>query len=346
MKNEKTKNLLNILSVTFLFCSIISCKKDNTGAGTGNGNGGPTSPPANAAASYRDALGNGMDVDWAKTSQGMQYYNLQSVIDFKARGFKHVRIRVANDLTPALLDFMERVVTDCISKDLIPVLAYQADAFKNNPTSQTEIDNAANWWKSVAERFKNYSPKLSFDLLIECTDGLNSYPDKLNQYFEKAVTQIRATNPTRILMISPIVRSDPDNLKLLVIPTQANGYIMAEWHFYASGPSKTNANKLWTTGTAAEKKLITDAIDTAFAWQTRTGIPTWVGAWMPGDYNDGDNYTVQEQIVFATFMSCSLRKKLIPYAVNSDTKFYDRTNNTWVGNISPVVDAFLNPVCP
>ena len=33
---------------------------------------------------------------------------------------------------------------------------------------------------------------------------------------------------------------------------------MAEWHFYASGPDKINEKKLWTTGTDAEKKLITD----------------------------------------------------------------------------------------
>ena len=46
---------------------------------------------------------------------------------------------------------------------------------------------------------------------------------------------------------------------------------MAEWHFYASGPDKTNEKKLWTTGTDAEKKLITDKIQTALAWQQQTG---------------------------------------------------------------------------
>ena len=56
---------------------------------------------------------------------------------------------------------------------------------------------------------------------------------------------------------------------------------MAEWHFYASGPDKINEKKLWTTGTDAEKKLITDKIQTALAWQQQTGIPTWGGAWMP-----------------------------------------------------------------
>ena len=42
-----------------------------------------------------------------------------------------------------------------------------------------------------------------------------------------------------------------------------------------------NEKKLWTTGTDAEKKLITDKVQTALAWQQQTGIPTWVGAWMP-----------------------------------------------------------------
>ena len=45
---------------------------------------------------------------------------------------------------------------------------------------------------------------------------------------------------------------------------------MAEWHFYASGPDKINEKKLWTTGTDAEKKLITDKIQTALAWQQQT----------------------------------------------------------------------------
>ena len=66
----------------------------------------------------------------------------------------------------------------------------------------------------------------------------------------------------------------------LKIPSAHNGYLMTEWHFYASGPDKINEKKLWTTGTDAEKKLITDKIQTALAWQ-QTGIPTWVGAWMP-----------------------------------------------------------------
>ena len=58
----------------------------------------------------------------------------------------------------------------------------------------------------------------------------------------------------------------------LKIPSAHNGYLMAEWHFYASGPDKTNEKKLWTTGTDAEKKLITDKIQTALHGSSRRGF--------------------------------------------------------------------------
>ncbi|KGG79391.1 hypothetical protein Y919_12475 [Caloranaerobacter azorensis H53214] len=69
---------------------------------------------------------------------------------------------------------------------------------------------------------------------------------------------------------------------------------MAEWHFYASGPSKTNKRKLWTIGTEEEKQLITNKINIALEWQKNAGIPTWVGAWLPSNYNDGNDYSISE----------------------------------------------------
>lgn len=136
--------------------------------------------------------------------------------------------------------------------------------------------------------------------------------------------------------MSPRVRSDAAYLKELEIPTQANGYMMAEWHFYASGPSKENARKLWTTGTDGEKKLIKDKINLAKTWQKDTGIPTWVGAWMAGNYNDGDDYTIEEQVKFAHYMVAQLQKANIPFAVNSDTKFYNRESNKWITHMLPL----------
>ena len=59
-------------------------------------------------------------------------------------------------------------------------------------------------------------------------------------------------------------------------------------------------------------------------WSKKTSIPTWVGAWIPGNYNKGNDYTIAEQEAFAAFVSSELSKAKIPFAINSDTKFYDR----------------------
>ena len=286
---------------------------------------------------YQKLLGKGMDVDWCKTSQGMQYYRTVSCKNFKQSGVSHVRIRIKDTISDKLFQSLDQQISDCLEYGLIPVIAYQADEFKNEPTEEN-IQKVVTWWGTVAERYKDRSFLMAFDLLIEATDALNKQPEKLNEIYERIVTEIRKTNPERIIMISPRLRSDAAYLSELKIPTQHNNYLMAEWHFYAAGPSKENERKLWTTGTDAEKKLITDKIQLALDWQEKNNIPTWVGAWMAGNYNDGNDYSVEEQVVFASFMTEQLTGAGIPFAVNSDTKFYDREKNEWVQNMQPVFE--------
>lgn len=54
---------------------------------------------------------------------------------------------------------------------------------------------------------------------------------------------------------------------------------------------------------------------------------------MPGNYNDGDDYSIDEQIQFAGYMTEQLTNAGIPFAVNSDTKFYDREKNQWIAEM-------------
>lgn len=289
---------------------------------------------------YQSKLGKGMDVDWSKTKKGKENYNLKVVQDFEEAGVNHVRIRIKDKADDDLFVTLDEQIDDCINTGIIPIIAYQADEFKNNPNEEN-LQKVVDWWRVVAERYKDKSYLLSFDLLIEATDTLNKQPEKLNELYERIVTEVRKTNPQRIIIISPRLRSDAQYLSELKIPSQANGYLMAEWHFYAAGPSKDNDRKLWTIGTENEKKLITDKINYALEWQKKTDIPNWVGAWMPGNYNDGDDYSIEEQVVFAEFMTSSLVNAQIPFAVNSDTKFYDRETNNWIDNMLPVFNTIF-----
>ena len=193
------------------------------------------------------------------------------------------------------------------------------------------------WWgRSEKNKYGNYerckdlSPKVSFDLIVEPSDKVKKDIAELNSLYEDCVAAIRKTNPKRIIFIAPPKLSHPEGLKNLEIPSSGKDYLMAEWHFYAAGPSKSNDKKRWTTGTAEEKQKIKQSIKVAVDWQKKTGIYTWVGAWMPGDYNKGDNYSIKEQIEFASFMTQQLDKYGVPFAINADHQFYDYKAEQWI----------------
>lgn len=216
-----------------------------------------------------------------------------------------------------------------MQNELIPIIAFSAKPYKENPNAK-EHEKVVEWWKMMAERCKDLSPKVSFDLIVEPSDKVKKDVAELNSLYEDCVTAIRKTNPKRIIFIAPPKLSHPEGLKNLKIPSSGNGYLMAEWHFYAAGPSKSNDKKRWTTGTAEEKQKIKKSIKVAVDWQKETGIYTWVGAWMPGAYNKDDNYSVKEQTEFASFMTQQLDKYGVPFAINADHHFYDYKAEQWI----------------
>lgn len=293
---------------------------------------------------YQAMLGKGMDVDWAKTKQGIRFYTSKTPADFKARGLQHVRIRVADAATPALLAHLQRVVDDTLQAGLIPIIAYQGDPLERDPQSPAAQQAFLAWWQAVAEQFKGYPPELAFNLIIEVSGKLKKHPEVLNAIHAKTIALIRQTHPNRILIAAPGQLSAPEALADLRLPPDT--HLMVEWHFYAAGPSRHNPKKQWTDGNPAEQQLIRDKIALGKAWQDQNRIPTWVGAWMANNFNEHENrgkgdYSIPEQAKFARFVASELDKANIPFAVNSDTKFYERETGRWIAEQQPVLDAIL-----
>ena len=121
------------------------------------------SPKFPTPAQYQKMLGKGLDVDWSKTNRGRQSYTSSAVVAFKAAGLSHVRIRVKDPVTPALLTPLDAQVRDCVSDGIVPIIAYQADSFKRDP-SDSNFNGVVAWWRAMAEHFRDEDPKLSFDL--------------------------------------------------------------------------------------------------------------------------------------------------------------------------------------
>lgn len=223
-------------------------------------------PSAIAPRDYQQMLKKGIDVDWWGRSEKNKYgaYSETAVKRFAQQGIKHVRFRLHHyHFTDEDFKRLFSQINTCMQYDLIPIIAFSAKPYKENPNTE-EHEKVVAWWK-----------------------------------------------------------------------------LMAEWHFYAAGPSKTNDKKRWTTGTAEEKQLIKKSIKVAVDWQKKTGIYTWVGAWMPGDYNKGDNYSVKEQVEFASFMTQQLDKYGIPFAINSDDRFYDYQAESWIPKYKDLLNSIF-----
>ena len=57
---------------------------------------------------------------------------------------------------------------------------------------------------------------------------------------------------------------------------------------------------------------------------------------MAGDYNKDNQYTLAEQIQFASFVCQALDAAGIPFAVNADAHFYNREAGTWYAEMAPL----------
>ena len=330
MHNMKTVlSLLAILSLMFLSCSASSVESDEDNKIADR----PITPKE-----MQRMMGRGFDVQWAEFSKKIELYGEDEVKAIKQKGFNTARIRTKLPADETLFQVLDRCRNDCLNNGIIPVLAYNALDYELNPNEMT-LAECAEWWKIIAEHYARSSHRLVFNLNIEWSDVAGKDYEAINLYNQTMADIIRQSNPTRILILSPAKLSSPAYLDQMMIPTSCGDYVMAEWHLYAAGPSKDpNSKKYWLTGTEEEMQNIRDIINLGVEWQERTGIPTWVGAWMPGNYNKGNDYTVEEQCVFASFMKSELERHDLPWAVNSLDKFYDIYNNCWYDDMLPLID--------
>lgn len=283
-------------------------------------------------------MGHGFDVQWAEFAKKIALYGEDEVIAMKEKGFRTARIRTALPADERLFGALDRCINDCLTHGIIPVLAYNALAYEEE-ASEENLKASVAWWSAVADRYKDYTHRLVFNLNIEWSGAVGRNQRAIDRFYEAVTAAVRETNPTRILIYSPARLSNPEYLEEMTVPASAGRYVMAEWHLYAAGPSKDpGSRKYWSVGTEEEKAAIRSVLDLGVAWQEKHGIPTWVGAWMPGNYNKGDEFTVEEQCAFASFMKSELDERRIPWAVNSLDKFYDIRNDCWYEEMLPLVE--------
>ena len=308
-------------------------------------------PDAITAAEYVSELGVGFDVTWSEFNKYMELYSSQVPQDFADAGFTNVRIRMNEENPDAqFITDLRNQISQSIDNGIYPIIAYQGHYLEETATSDEDArEHLVNWWGNMANQLKDFGPELGFNVLVEISGRYKEDYTAMNSFYEDVYDTIRSTNPTRNIIFPPVSISNPEYLQFLEIPGGDDPYVMAEWHLYAAGPKKSQSKKYWVDGsTAEERENVTGPIETAVQWMNETGHVSWVGAWMAGNYNKENEYSVEEQVDFASFMTRTLEKYNIPHSVNAGNKYYDYETNTWLNRTTdvagiPVRDAILDP---
>jgi hypothetical protein len=346
------KNFLIVRFLPIILCALIcltnfSCRKETIDIED------PTSHDRKwmLPKDYVKKLGQGFDVTWAEFNTYIELYDTKIIKDFRSAGFENVRVRVQNaEPDSSYLAMLKNRLRDCIDNGLFPILAYQGRYLEETAKSDEEAKmHLVNWWAKMAEELKSFPDSLAFNVLIEISGTYQTNYSSINSFYVEVLEAIRKVSPNRIVIFPPVNLSSPEYLEYLNIPNPNDSYTMAEWHFYASGPSKKSTSpKYWVDGsTDVERRNILSKIELAKSWMTRTGYASWVGAWMAGNYNHGNDYSIPEQVAFASFVARELAKNEIPWSINADNKFYDFEKKKWFNEGSlagiPIRDVILDP---
>ena len=214
--------------------------------------------------------------------------------EIAAQGFATVRlpVRFSNHagtappyaIDPAFMNRVEQVVDSARAAGLRVILDLhhyddpQGSIFAD-PAGQTA--RFAALWRQIAERFRDKDGQVWFELLNEPHDRLTHA--NLRAVLDPALREVRATNPTRPVVIGGESWSGINSLAALPLPDDP--YLVATFHYYDPF-AFTHQGAPWVTPvmpTGVPFPRGTDAADLAAnvlkaeAFIARTGRPLFLG---------------------------------------------------------------------
>jgi len=171
------------------------------------------------------------------------------------------------------------------------------------PAQEKPVDPAVaeerlvNLWRQIGLRYKDRSPKLLFELLNEPHGALNS--EAWNMLAPKVLAAVRASNPSRAVLIGPGEWNSIRELPNLRLPRDRN--VIVSIHNY--DPFNFTHQGIeylphpFPTGTtccdAKQRKQVTDVLDAAAQWSREHGYPLHLGefgAYEAADLQSRANY--------------------------------------------------------
>ncbi len=213
--------------------------------------------------------------------------------------------------------------------------------------NETSVDPAVldirlvNMWRQIAQRYRDRSPKLLFELLNEPHDRLNGAA--WNTLAAQTLAAVRASNPSRVVLIGPGEWNGIPELPKLRLPPDRN--LIVSIHNYDPF-NFTHQGVEWLpqhfpAGTrccdAAQRKTIADVLETARRWGAANGYPLYLG-----EFGTVDKADVESRAAYARAVRDEAERRGIPWAYwmfTSDFGIYSAQTGQW---LEPVRRALLD----
>ncbi|MEM1214667.1 MAG: cellulase family glycosylhydrolase, partial [Bacteroidota bacterium] len=197
---------------------------------------------------------------------------------------------------------------------------HHEDWLKNNYTNPVFRARYDSIWVQIAERFRDKSDKLLFEIINEPKGMTVAQVDDLNA---RILGIIRETNPTRIVIYGGNEWANAEQLLTAAIPD--DDYLIGYYHAYDPWPFSGEGNGTW--GTAFDYQQLNNKYQSVKNWSVANNIPihhSEFGAIHACDFNSRMRiyaHNVERCIVHGFAFSV--------WDDGGDFGILNRANNTW-----------------
>jgi hypothetical protein len=284
----------------------------------------------------------GYDPIWRDRAKGR--FQEKHFAAIKAAGFDSVRINLhpfkhmdpanGHALKPSWLDTLDWAVKGALAARLAVILdMHEFHAMAEDPAGRKGAWLA--FWKQVGSRFQGAPGDVVFELLNEPFGKLT--PEVWNEYLKEGLAVVRATNPTRAVIVGGGRWNSIDGLQTLVLP-EGDRNLIATVHYYTpmefthqgapwNEETRNLSGVVWT-GTDQERRRIELDFAKAQQWAVEHDRPVLLGEFGAYDRAEMDSRARYTAAVART--AERLGWSWAYWQFDSDFVVYDIGKDAWV----------------
>lgn len=257
-----------------------------------------------------------------------------------AAGFDTVRMNLHLIAHPEALPAVDRLVKAALDEGLTVILDMHEDQIcaRDADACRTELRAI---WTTLAQRYRNAPDNLLFEILNEPHGAITTAA--WNTMLREMLGTIRATNPTRNVVIGPANMSSMGELHTLDLP-QADRHIIATVHTYTPVtftlqgarwvPDAQQTGVGW--GSDADTALMVRMFDQVAAWSQQQRRPVFLGEF--GVYEKAPMGPRTRWLSSAARIAEAHSMPWAYWQMDTDFAVYDFDRGAW---IAPVLKALV-----